>query len=311
MNARAALGALLLAAAGGAFGQEMIPALTDEGCRRLAAALERYLPARDSAAKAGLQDLARAQARSEALIREIEDIAAGKKDSLAALKERSTRVAAPPGARYAPRCSAMFTAHTLTPTVIYTFGKALRPRGPGVDLRSDPLDVDAASLVQWETTRDAAIAFYQQRGFVRAEKDITSLVWMAPRAEPRDLSVIVCANWSCGTATFDDLKRACADLPQGPALRLEPRQESEEPAAAAPEGTVAPLSDRMGELLHAARQARDDLRAPEELRALEEAARSVPDDSIRALARTRRRNAEVYARHAARLDPLVERAISQ
>jgi hypothetical protein len=37
----------------------------------------------------------------------------------------------------------------------------------------------------------------------------------------------------------------------------------------------------------------------------------VPDDSIRALARTRRRNAEVYARHAARLDPLVERAISQ
>lgn len=305
-----ALAMQLAAAAPAAVADEGLPSLTDEGCRQLAAALERHLPQRDSAATAGLDGLARAQGRSETLVREIEDIGAGKRDALAALKARTRRVAAPPGARYAPRCSAMFTAHTFAPTAIYTFGKALRPRGPGVDLRSDPLDVDAASLAQWEKIRDAAIAFYEQRGFVRLEEASATLAWMEPRADPRDLTVIVCANWNCGTTAFDDLKRACGELPDGPALRLAPRQESGEPAAA-PAGTVAPLSDRMGELLGAANQARQDLRAPEELRALEEAARTVPDESVRAFARTRQRNAEVYARHAARLDPLIGRAIGQ
>jgi hypothetical protein len=180
-------------------------------------------------------------------------------------------------------------------------------------LHSYPLDVDSASLAEWERISKAATAFYEQKGFERIEKDITSLVWMEPRAEPRDLTAIICANWNCGTTAFDDLKRACGDLPSGPALRLAPRQEEGEGAAtAAPAAaTAASLSDRMAELLSAANQARQDLRAPDELRALEEAARTVPDESFRAFARTRRRNAEVYARHAARLDPLIERAIAQ
>jgi hypothetical protein len=309
-----ALAMLFAAAASTAMADEGVPALTDEGCRQLAAALERYLAQREAVAAEGLRDVARAQARAEGLVREIEDIGAGRADALAALKKRSKRVAAAPGARYAPKCSAMFTAHTLEPTVIYTFGKALRARGPGADLRNDPLDVDAASLAEWERIRDAAVAFFETKGFARIEVDNApaSLVWMEPRAEPRDLTVVVCANWNCGTAAFDDLKRACGELPNGPALRLKPRQESGEAAAAEPAaGPVGPLGDRMGELLSAANQARQDLRAPEELRALEEAARSVPEESIRAFARTRRRNAEVYARHAARLDPLVERAIGQ
>jgi hypothetical protein len=307
------LGALLFGAAVSAgLADDGLPALNDEACRQLAAALERWLPARDAATAAGLQDLARDQARVEAIEREIADIAAGRKDALAALKARSKRVAVPPAASYVPRCSAMFTAHTAAPTAIFTFGKAFRPRGPNVDLHTDPLDVDATSLAEWERISNAAIAFYEQKGFVRIEKDMTSLVWMKPRAEPRDVTVIICAIWNCGTTAFDDLLRACGDLPKGPALLLEPRQEGEKPAMAAPAaGAGGALSERMAELLSAAHQARQDLRAPEELRALEEAARTVPDESVRVFARTRGRNAEVYARHAARLDPLIERAIGQ
>jgi len=292
-----------------------VAALSDDIVSRVAPVL------RIDAAQAqqGIKEVRESAERGEKYLALVEDMRAGKADPLPWLKTQSRFTLAPPSAVYQRRFSQAISGYLVLPVAVYSFGlsapdelvKAMRTSEGAVELMTsgrDPLASPAGQKLK--ALNDRVTAFYLANKFSEPNaSNFFQFSMMSP--DSTMLAVFSMSN------TFPGLDGA-EEVGDGPLLLLQPNSQSDgSPAAAPAPDQLGMALKRAGlsqaqydEYLSALVLAKSDSANPSALEPPSggetnaEMAKIIAE--MKALYAIRKKNMDVYRRHAQELGPLLE-----
>ena len=294
--------------------------------------VERHLPrlraeasAMESAIRRGLEASAAIQSAIEEKEKFYDDIASGKTDVLAWIRQHTEYALIPAGAVYSAECSRTVTGDSAIPTAVFTFAK----ESPYRDLLRRATAGDAEALAEYQLLRGEeevgvrsaeaqaiydlvakTVSFYKDHKFVEAESIDRPVIvtWLVPP----NRSVLVSVwdvNPYAGVLPRNILA-TCSALPTGPMVEIELKggPEEEAPNVAEAEELPDPEYERVKEALI---MAQIDAADPSALMI------EVPPDAppavktelaaVQAEYAVRLENVAVYRRHEAVLAPILEK----